>query len=224
MYVHITKNLYSNANEIDKRSTVYNCFMTGPIATVKIMALLATTISLSANSWGVRAFVPVPTSKSAFSLGRIARVNKINIPLPEQYWYHGHHHHHRRSYSANIHKSLQTSANDNNHSNEPSITPQEKATTTAAAAVPLCRSEGLFAVIKPMDWTSSDVVSFIRKMLERDARERGAKPVKVGSRRNKSRIIKVGHGGTLDPLATGVLVIGVGKGTKELQRYEHTTM
>ena len=31
--------------------------------------------------------------------------------------------------------------------------------------------------------------------------------------------MKVGHGGTLDPLASGVLVIGVGKGTKELQRY-----
>jgi tRNA pseudouridine55 synthase len=29
----------------------------------------------------------------------------------------------------------------------------------------------------------------------------------------------VGHGGTLDPLASGVLVIGVGKGTKELQSY-----
>ncbi|CAB9496801.1 pseudouridine synthase B [Seminavis robusta] len=88
-----------------------------------------------------------------------------------------------------------------------------------AVQVPLYRAEGLFSVIKPLDWTSSDVVSFVRKMLERDARERGAKPVRVGSRRNKSRIIKVGHGGTLDPLATGVLVVGVGKGTKELQSY-----
>jgi len=61
------------------------------------------------------------------------------------------------------------------------------------------------------------VVSFLRKMLMREARERGAKPVHVDSRRNKSRKLKVGHGGTLDPLATGVLVIGVGKGTKELQ-------
>lgn len=81
---------------------------------------------------------------------------------------------------------------------------------------PLCRSEGLFSVAKPMDWTSSNVVSYIRGILERDARERGANPAKVG-RRNKARQIKVGHGGTLDPLATGVLVIGVGKGTKQLQ-------
>ena len=86
-----------------------------------------------------------------------------------------------------------------------------------APKVPLLRSEGIFAVYKPLDWTSSDVVSFIRKILERDARERGAKPVRPGSRKNKSRIIKVGHGGTLDPLATGVLVIGVGKGTKLMQ-------
>mmetsp|Transcript_16076 Transcript_16076/g.25021 ORF Transcript_16076/g.25021 Transcript_16076/m.25021 type:complete len:338 (+) Transcript_16076:71-1084(+) len=85
--------------------------------------------------------------------------------------------------------------------------------------VPLLRSQGIFAVEKPLDWTSQDVVSYIRGILERDARQRGAKPVRVGSRRNKSRIIKVGHGGTLDPLATGVLVIGVGKGTKEMQGY-----
>lgn len=31
--------------------------------------------------------------------------------------------------------------------------------------------------------------------------------------------MKVGHGGTLDPLATGVLVCGVGSGTKNLQKY-----
>jgi tRNA pseudouridine55 synthase len=84
--------------------------------------------------------------------------------------------------------------------------------------IPLCLSEGLFAVEKPLEWTSQDVVSYIRGVLENDARARGAEPVKATSRKNKSRILKVGHGGTLDPLASGVLVIGVGKGTKELQR------
>lgn len=96
---------------------------------------------------------------------------------------------------------------------------KENVSEPSTPAVPLYRSEGIFSVVKPLTWTSSDVVSFIRKMLERDARERGAKPVRVGSRRNKSRILKVGHGGTLDPLATGVLVVGVGKGTKELQGF-----
>lgn len=89
---------------------------------------------------------------------------------------------------------------------------------TSKDDVSLYRTEGLLAVNKPLEWTSSDVVSYIRGILERDARRRGAAPVKVGSRKNKNKIIKVGHGGTLDPLATGVLVIGIGKGTKELQR------
>jgi tRNA pseudouridine55 synthase len=92
---------------------------------------------------------------------------------------------------------------------------------TAAIAIeqeetPLYLNEGLFAVQKPLDWTSQDVVAFIRRMLERDAKERGA-PDKRTKKRNPW--MKVGHGGTLDPLATGVLVVGVGKGTKQLQQY-----
>lgn len=83
------------------------------------------------------------------------------------------------------------------------------------SVVPLVLAEGLFAVDKPLEWTSQDVVSFIRGILERDCRSRGAIPGKVG----KANSIKVGHGGTLDPLATGVLVIGVGSGTKELTTY-----
>lgn len=88
----------------------------------------------------------------------------------------------------------------------------------SSSLVPLYRSEGIFAVEKPLEWTSQDVVSFCRGILSRDARSRGAKPAKMGRRRKKNTI-KVGHGGTLDPLATGVLVIGVGRGTKELQSF-----
>jgi tRNA pseudouridine55 synthase len=36
---------------------------------------------------------------------------------------------------------------------------------------------------------------------------------------NKRLKIKVGHGGTLDPLATGVLVLGIGDGCKDLAAY-----
>ena len=84
--------------------------------------------------------------------------------------------------------------------------------------VPIHLAEGLCAVYKPLDWTSSNVVAFIRGMLERDARNRGATLAKRRSRKSKKKV-KVGHGGTLDPLATGVLVIGVGSGTKDLQKY-----
>jgi hypothetical protein len=95
-------------------------------------------------------------------------------------------------------------------SDQPTV---ERIDRPSVTDVPLLLSEGMFAVNKPVNWTSSNVVSFIRKTLERDARERGANPAKIGSK----RMIKVGHGGTLDPLATGVLVIAVGKATKELK-------
>lgn len=42
-------------------------------------------------------------------------------------------------------------------------------------------------------------------------------------RRDKRQQVKVGHGGTLDPFATGVLVVGVGKGTKQLQGFLECT-
>lgn len=93
-------------------------------------------------------------------------------------------------------------------------------TDVDSALPPVLVAEGLFAVDKPLEWTSQDAVSFIRGMFERDARSRGANPGKIGSRKNKNlQVIRCGHGGTLDPLATGVLVIGLGNGTKLLQGY-----
>jgi tRNA pseudouridine55 synthase len=56
-------------------------------------------------------------------------------------------------------------------------------------------------VDKPLGWTSFDVVNKIRWNLKR----------KLGVKN-----IKVGHAGTLDPLATGVLVICIGKHTKRI--------
>ncbi len=59
--------------------------------------------------------------------------------------------------------------------------------------------EGYIAVIdKPLEWTSTDVVRKIKYALGRKG----------------YRKIKVGHAGTLDPLATGVLLVCVGKATK----------
>lgn len=56
-------------------------------------------------------------------------------------------------------------------------------------------SEGLLVVDKPMGWTSHQVVGRVRRLLNTR---------------------KVGHAGTLDPLATGVLVVGVGRATRLL--------
>lgn len=69
---------------------------------------------------------------------------------------------------------------------------------------------GLVAVYKPKGWTSSDVVSKFKGVLSHHAKQL------LGGKRCK---IKVGHGGTLDPLAEGVLVLGVGDGTKLMGEY-----
>lgn len=59
--------------------------------------------------------------------------------------------------------------------------------------------EGYIAVLdKPLQWTSADVV----------------RKVKFALRRLGCRRIKVGHAGTLDPLATGVLLVCIGRATK----------
>jgi tRNA pseudouridine55 synthase len=58
--------------------------------------------------------------------------------------------------------------------------------------------DGIFLVNKPAKWTSFDVVNKIRFQA---SKERDKKP----------RNIKVGHTGTLDPFATGLLIILVGK-------------
>jgi tRNA pseudouridine55 synthase len=70
---------------------------------------------------------------------------------------------------------------------------------------------GLLAVHKPKNWSSSDVVAKVRWILSEGAR--------VELRKIRKPKIKVGHGGTLDPLAEGVLVLGVGEGTKLLESY-----
>jgi tRNA pseudouridine55 synthase len=62
--------------------------------------------------------------------------------------------------------------------------------------IELASSEGVAILIdKEKDWTSFDVVAKLRSYF---------------------RIKKVGHAGTLDPAATGLLIIGLGKATKSL--------
>jgi|WetSurMetagenome_2_1015567.scaffolds.fasta_scaffold37954_2 tRNA pseudouridine55 synthase len=52
---------------------------------------------------------------------------------------------------------------------------------------------------KPVNWTSFDVVARIRRL---------------------TKVKKVGHAGTLDPLATGLLIVCTGKKTKEISEYQ----
>jgi len=120
-------------------------------------------------------------------------------------------------------------ATSSNSTTATSTTSSAAATTSSTSPPPLYLAEGLLAVHKPLTWTSNDVVSYIRGILVRDAKSRGAsedttdnnnkKKKNKWQSRKKKQLIKVGHGGTLDPLASGVLVLGIGKGTNQLQSY-----
>ncbi len=61
---------------------------------------------------------------------------------------------------------------------------------------------------KPLKWTSFAVVNKIRYHISR----------KLGVKK-----IKVGHAGTLDPLATGVMIICTGKATKRIEEFQYHT-
>ena len=74
---------------------------------------------------------------------------------------------------------------------------------------------GIFAVVKPVGITSAAVTNRIKAVLEREALERSPD----AARRRDVRRIKVGHGGTLDKGASGVLVIGLGEDCKKLSHF-----
>ena len=59
---------------------------------------------------------------------------------------------------------------------------------------------GIVIVDKPQDWTSQDVVSKLRGVFKKK---------------------RIGHGGTLDPMATGVLPVFVGRATRGVEFFEH---
>ena len=66
-------------------------------------------------------------------------------------------------------------------------------------------SEGYIAIIdKPYEWTSADVVRKIKFQLR-----------KCGYPK-----IKIGHAGTLDPLATGILIVCIGRATKMVEQLQ----
>ena len=64
---------------------------------------------------------------------------------------------------------------------------------------------------KPLKWTSFQVVKHVRFLI--------AKRLGLA----KSRNLKVGHAGTLDPLASGVMMICTGKATKQIEELQYHT-
>lgn len=63
-------------------------------------------------------------------------------------------------------------------------------------------------VNKPLHWTSFNVVNSIKWKIQKKL---------------KIKKLKVGHAGTLDPMATGVMVICTGKKTKQIEQYQQQT-
>lgn len=63
----------------------------------------------------------------------------------------------------------------------------------------------IIGIDKPFGWTSFDAVKRLRGAIQR---------------RLKVKKFKVGHAGTLDPLATGVLIICTGRSTREIERLQ----
>lgn len=66
----------------------------------------------------------------------------------------------------------------------------------------------IFLVDKPLHWTSFNVVNKIRWKIQKTMREKK---------------IKVGHAGTLDPLATGVMILCTGKATRRIEEFQYQT-
>lgn len=63
----------------------------------------------------------------------------------------------------------------------------------------------VFLIDKPIDWTSFDVVNLIRAVIKKY---------------HQIRKLKVGHAGTLDPLATGLLILCTGRMTKQIDNFQ----
>lgn len=66
----------------------------------------------------------------------------------------------------------------------------------------------VFCFDKPLRWTSFDVVNKVRNLMR----------YRLGIRK-----VKIGHAGTLDPLATGVLIVCTGKQTKQIESLQYKT-
>ena len=97
------------------------------------------------------------------------------------------------------------------------------------------KMNGIFAVNKPTGPSSADIIAQVKRALNssklvegsdantgNDKKKKFQKNRKKGHQwwKNKQQdIVKVGHGGTLDPLASGVVVVGVGEGTRKLTHF-----
>ncbi|KAL1606708.1 pseudouridine synthase pus4 [Paraconiothyrium brasiliense] len=97
--------------------------------------------------------------------------------------------------------------------------------------------EGVFAISKPSGITSGQSLLHLQSIFSRSTlfapllastRQNrlvqaslipSSQKAKADDEETNGRFFRMGHGGTLDPLASGILIIGIGRGTKSLQNY-----
>lgn len=72
-------------------------------------------------------------------------------------------------------------------------------------------NDDILLIDKQAGWTSFDVVAKIRGVVRKKYQDQGVKPTK--------RQLRVGHAGTLDPFATGLLIVLLGDATKRADEF-----
>lgn len=77
--------------------------------------------------------------------------------------------------------------------------------------------DGILLIDKPIGWTSFDVVAKVRGILRQSAR--AGLQSQNSNLKTPSPKVKVGHTGTLDPLATGLMIVVVGSYCKRAEEF-----
>ncbi|KAF9903467.1 hypothetical protein EC991_003795 [Linnemannia zychae] len=108
----------------------------------------------------------------------------------------------------------------------PKSTSAASSSTAASTSIPTAVNAlnhvpltGLFAVNKPTGITSTTILDHLQHICKRNQTHplvKGVLAVDKSKRAVKRGLVKIGHGGTLDPLARGIVVVGMGTGCKKL--------
>jgi len=75
-------------------------------------------------------------------------------------------------------------------------------------SVSIIDNGAIIALDKPYGWSSFDAIRYVQRMIKQQL---------------KLQKFKIGHAGTLDPLATGVLILCIGKATKQIPLLQENT-
>src|SRR3989344_1076114 len=88
------------------------------------------------------------------------------------------------------------------------------------------RTGEVLLIHKPLKWTSFQVVNKMKWLIQNGERRAGSGEINPSLPTPNSQLtaphsrLKIGHAGTLDPLATGLLIVCTGKQTKNIESYQ----